>query len=153
MYDIRDLIKKTIALSEKRKALYFKFLENTADPRLRILIQIMISRLNQDAVFYNKLLESINEDDIEPIDFGVYDMISSLINQFGRRLDMPTSKTRKEFIHLVIETEKAVYALMMDIQGRLAQSEGRTDGITYRTISKAILNKRFRLEELENYKE
>lgn len=153
MYDIRDLIKKTIALSEKRKALYFKFLENTADPRLRILIQIMISRLNQDAIFYNKLLESVSEEDIEPIDFGVYDMISSLINQFARRLEMPTCKTRKEFMHLVIETEKAVYALMMDIQGRLAQSEGRTDGITYRTISKAILNKRFRLDELETYKE
>lgn len=153
MYDIRDLLNKAITLTEKRKGTYSKLLENTPDPRMRVLIQIMISRLDQDVHFYKRLLEDIGTGDIEPIDFAVYDTISSLINQFSRGLVTPKAKSKKEFVLFVIEMEKSVYALMMDIQGRLAQAEGRTDSITYGILSKAILHKSFRIQELENYKE
>ena len=153
MYDIRDLLNKAIALTEKRKGTYVKLLDNSPDPRLRILVQIMMSRLDQDIIFYKKTLEELGGGDLEMIDFAVYDMISSLINQFMRTITTPKVKSRKEFVAYVTEIEKSVYALMMDIQGRLAQSEGRTDSITYTTMSKAILHKRFRIQELENYKE
>lgn len=153
MYDIRDLLQKAITQTENRKISYGKLLENSPDPRMRILIQIMIARLDQDIAFYKKLMTEIDVNAIEPIDFAVYDTIASLINQFARRMIVPKSKTRKEFVQFVTEVEQSVYALMVDIQGRLAQAEGRTDGITYKILSKVILHKSLRIKELENYKE
>lgn len=153
MYDIRDLLQKAITQTENRKLTYLKLLENSPDPRMRILVQVMIARLDQDIAFYNKLLSDLDVNTIEPIDFGVYDTIASLINQFARRMMVPTCKTRKEFVQFVTEVEQSVYALMVDIQGRLAQAEGRTDGITYMILSKVILHKSLRIQELENYKE
>lgn len=153
MYDIRDLLMKAITQTENRKATYYKLLDNSPDPRMRILVQIMIARLDQEIVFYKKLESEIPVESIEPIDFAVYDMISSLINQFARRMEVPKCTTRKEFVQYVTEVEKSVYALMVDIQGRLTQSEGRTDGISYMILSKVILHKSFRIQELENYKE
>ena len=153
MYDIRDLLQKAITQTESRKKTYLKLLENSPDPRMRILIQIMIARLDQDVTFYNKLMSELDVNAIEPIDFASYDTIASLINQFARRTLVPTCKTRKEFVQFVTEVEQSVYALMVDIQGRLAQAEGRTDGVTYKVLSKVILHKSLRIKELENYKE
>ena len=151
MYDITDLLKKTIAIASKKKRLFEGILENTPDPRLRILIQVMINRVNQDVLFYENLMISIKEETLEPIDFGIYDMISSLVNQFGRSLTVPVIKTRKEMVSFCIDLEKAIYALMLDVQGRLAQAEGRTDGITYRTIGLAIEQKKHTISEWEKY--
>lgn len=151
MYDITDLIKKTIAIAKKKKRLFEDILKNTPDPRLRILIQVMINRVNQDELFYEQLMVEIKDEVLEPIDFGIYDMISSLINQFGRGLVVPVIKSRKEMVTFCIELEQSIYALMMDIQGRLAQAEGRTDGITYRTIGKAIEQKKYTISEWEKY--
>lgn len=153
MYDIRDILKKAVLITEKRMEVYHKLLENTPDPRLRIMIQIMISRLAQDITYYGRIIEELENIDIEPIDFGIYDTISSLINQFVRTLTVPNSKTRREFLNFVIENESATLALAVDIQGRLAQAEGRSDSQAYVIFSKIILHKRFKIQELEYYKE
>ncbi len=153
MYDIRDILNKAIAITLKRKEVYGKVLENTPDPRLRIMIQIMISRLDQDVNYYENIIKELNLGEIEPIDFGIYDTIASLINQFVRTLTVPKCKNKKEFLNYVIQGESAVLALAMDIQGRLTQAEGRTDSQAYLILSKAILHKRFKIQELEYYKE
>lgn len=151
MYDITDLLKKTIAIAAKKKRLFEGILENTPDPRLRILIQVMINRVNQDVVFYEKLMSDLKDVTLEPIDFAIYDTISSLVNQFGRSLIVPKIKNRKEMVTFCIELEKSIYALMMDVQGRLAQAEGRSDSITYITIGKAIEQKKYTISEWEKY--
>lgn len=153
MYDIRDILKKAIAIAQKRIVVYNKVLENTPDPRMRIMIQIMISRLSQDITYYENIISELEVKDIEPIDFGIYDTIASLINQFVRTLTVPKCKSKKEFLNFVIENESAVLALAVDIQGRLAQAEGRSDSQTYVILSKLILHKRFKIQELEYYKE
>ncbi len=120
---------------------------------MRIMIQIMISRLSQDIAYYENIVKELEGKEIEPIDFGIYDTIASLINQFVRTLVVPICKSKKEFFNFVIENESAVLALSVDIQGRLAQAEGRSDSQTYTILSKLILHKRFKIQELEYYKE
>lgn len=153
MYDITDILKKAITITEKRRDIYGKVLENTPDPKLRILIQIMMTRLTQDIHYYEKILLELEHEVVEPIDFGIYDMISSLINQFMRILVTPKCKDKRTFLDFVIDSEKAYLALLIDLQGRLAQSENNTKGQAYKIFSKVILHKRFSIQELENYKE
>lgn len=151
MYDVRDLIKKTIAIAIKKRRLYEQILENTPDPRVRILIQILMKQINKDLKFYEDLNASLESAELDPIDFGIYDNISSLINQFGRKLILPKIKTRREMLHFAIDTEKAVYALMIDIQGRLTQAEGNVTSTTYITMSRAIEQKRTVIHNLEHF--
>ncbi len=151
MYDVRDLIKKAIAITMKKRRLYEGILENTPDPRARILIQILIKQVDKDLKFYEDLNLSLEGLSIDPIDFGIYDTISSLINQFGRKLLVPKIKTRREMLHFAIETEKSIYALMVDIQGRLTQAESSVTSTTYITMGRAIEQKRMVIQNLENF--
>lgn len=152
MYDVRDLIKKAIAIAEKKKRLLLGILENTADPRLRILIQVMINMVEKDIQFYLTVNQEIEGQTLDPIDFGVYDTIASLVNQFGRGLIGRKIKTRQEMVIFSVEIEKSVLALMLDIQGRLAQAEGGGHSTTYVVIGKAIDQKKRTIENLERFK-
>lgn len=152
MYDVRDLIKKAIAIAEKKKRLLLGILENTADPRLRILIQVMINMVEKDIQFYLTVNQEIEGQPLDPIDFGVYDTIASLVNQFGRGLIGRKIKTRQEMVIFSVEIEKSVLALMLDIQGRLAQAEGGGHSTTYVVIGKAIDQKKRTIENLERFK-
>lgn len=151
MYDVRDLIKKAIALAEKKKRLLLDILENTPDPRLRILIQVMINLVEKDIQFYITVNQEIEGQSLDPIDFAVYDTIASLINQFGRGLIGRKIKSRQEMVNFSVEIEKSVFALMIDIQGRLAQAEGGGHSTTYEIIGRAIEQKKKSIENLERF--
>lgn len=151
MYDVRDLIKKAIAIAEKKKRLLLGILENTPDPRLRVLIQVMINMVERDIQFYMMVNLEIEGQALDPIDFGVYDTIASLVNQFGRGLIAKKVNTRQEMVTFSVEIEKAVLALMLDIQGRLAQAEGGGHSTTYVVIGKAIDQKKKTIENLERF--
>lgn len=152
MYDVRDLIKKAIAIAEKKKRLLFGILENTPDPRLRILIQVMINMVEKDIQFYFTINQELEGQTLDPIDFAIYDTIASLVNQFGRGLVGQKIKTRQEMVNFSVEIEKSVLALMLDIQGRLAQAEGGGHTTTYKIIGKAIEQKKRTIENLERFK-
>lgn len=151
MYDVRDLIKKAIAIAEKKKRLLLSILENTPDPRLRILIQVMINTVEKDIQFYLTMNQELENQTLDPIDFAVYDTIASLINQFGRGMVSAKIKTRQEMVNFSVDIEKAVLALMLDIQGRLAQAEGGGHSTTYVIVGRAIEQKKKTIENLERF--
>lgn len=151
MYDVRDLIKKAIAIAEKKKRLLLSILENTPDPRLRILIQVMINTVEKDIQFYLTMNQELENQTLDPIDFAVYDTIASLINQFGRGMVSTKIKTRQEMVNFSVDIEKAVLALMLDIQGRLAQAEGGGHSTTYVIVGRAIEQKKKTIENLERF--
>ena len=148
MYDIRDILRKGIDITEKRKQQFKQLQENSGDIRMRILIGVFIKEINRDISYYQRLTESITDVLAETIDFGVFDKISSLVNQFSRTI-MPISITdRRELVRFVIEQEKATYALLVDIQGRMVVSSS-TVSIAYYVLLEIIDEKRQFIEELE----
>ncbi len=148
MYDIRDILRKGIDITEKRKQQFKQLQENSGDIRMRILIGIFIKEINRDITYYQRLTESITDVLAETIDFGVFDKISSLVNQFSRTI-LPLSITdRRELVRFVIDQEKATYALLVDIQGRMVVSSS-TVSIAYYVLLEIIDEKRQYIEELE----
>jgi hypothetical protein len=148
MYDIRDVLRKGIAITEKKKNEYVKLQENSGDIRLRLLIGVFIRAFEKDIVYYNRLVDNITDSIAEGIDFWVFDKISSLVNQFSRII-MPINITdRKELVAYALEQEKATYALLVDIQGRMVSNDSPAS-IAYYVLLEIIDVKRSFIEELE----
>lgn len=150
MYDIRDLLDKAISITKQKKIIYEKIEFPPDDRPLQSLLHVMTLSAQKDLIFYQNLRESIHEDAAQEIDFAAYDMISSLINQFIRGFTVPQIKTRQELIAFSLNFEKSLYALMVDIQGRLVQAEGQNT-ITYRTLSQMIQRKKKNISNLEQF--
>lgn len=148
MYDIRDVLQKGITLTEKKKNEYLKLYENSSDIRLRLLISVFIRGFEKDISYYNRLVDSITDSTAEAIDFSVFDKISSLVNQFSRMIVPINITDRKELVAYVFEQEKATFALLMDIQGRMVTT-GSPLSISYYVLLEIIEVKQSFLDELE----
>jgi hypothetical protein len=149
MYDIRDVLRKGITITEKKKNEYLKLQENSGDIRLRLLIGVFIREFEKDIVYYNRLVDNITDSIAEGIDFWVFDKISSLVNQFSRIIIPINVSDRKELVAYVLEQEKATYALLVDIQGRMVSNDSPAS-IAYYVLLEIIDVKRSFIEELEN---
>lgn len=148
MYDIRDVLQKGIHLTEKKIVEYTKLQENSGDIRMRLLIGVFIRGFEKDIVYYKRLVDNISDSIAEAIDFSVFDKISSLVNQFSRMIVPIDISDRKELVTYVLEQEKATYALLVDVQGRMVTT-GRPLSIAYYVLLEIIDVKRSFLDELE----
>lgn len=147
MYDIRDVLRKGVAVTEKKRQEYLKLQENSGDLRMRILIGVFIKEINRDISNINRLIDSITDSIAESIEFDVFDKISSLVNQFTRTIAPIDIKERKPLVRYILEQEKATYALLVDIQGRMVTSRSSVS-IAYYVLLELIDDKRTYIEEL-----
>ncbi len=152
MYDIRDVLRKGIEVASKKKAIYEKIKEDNGDIRVRMMVQVMISQVEQDILHYQSMIMNISDEMAEDIDFGTYDKISSLVNQFSRILTTPQIRDRRLFLEYAIELEKSIYALLVDIKGRLVMSELIANSISYYVLLEMIDSKEKFILELEAFK-
>lgn len=148
MYDIRDILRKAIEIASKKRAVYQKLQDNSGDVRMRVLIGVFIKAMNLDISYYQRLIDNVSDQMAVGLDFSTFDKISSLVNQFSRLILDVNITDRKELVSYVLEQEKASYALMIDIQGRLVVTE-TSNSIAYYVFSELILNKKNYIEELE----
>lgn len=148
MYDIRDILRKAIEIASKKRAVYQKLQDNSGDVRMRVLIGVFIKAMNLDISYYQRLIDNVSDQMAVGLDFSTFDKISSLVNQFSRLILDINITDRKELVSYVLEQEKASYALMIDIQGRLVVTE-TSNSIAYYVFSELILNKKHYIEELE----
>lgn len=148
MYDIRDILRKAIDVTNRKKIEYEKLLENSGDVRMRILIGVFIRATQKDIDYYQKLIDSITDSIAETIDFGVFDKVSNLVNQFNRMIVKLDIKDRRELVSFALMQEKSTYALLVDIQGRMVTSNSASS-IAYYVLLELIDDKRKFIEELE----
>ncbi|HAS74501.1 MAG TPA: hypothetical protein DCS67_10180 [Clostridiales bacterium UBA8960] len=147
MYDIRDILRKGLMINQKKMEAYQKLQENSGDVRMRILIGVFIRALEKDVLYLQKLIDSITDSIAETIDFGVFDKVSNLVNQFSRTIVPIDIKERRALSLFVLDQEKASYALLVDIQGRMVTSS-TTTSIAYYVLLELIDEKRKFIEEL-----
>lgn len=152
MYDIRDVLNKGIEVAKKKKAIYEKIKEDSGDIRVRMMVQVMIAAVDTDIKHYQNMIANITDEMAEAIDFGTYDKISSLVNQFSRLFMAPEIRDRRVLLDYAIEIEKSIYALLVDIKGRLVTSEIITNSISYYVLIEMIETKQVFISELEVFK-
>ncbi len=150
MYDIRDVLNKGIEITKKWKQNLEKARDDQGDVRIRMVMNVLIKSTENDITHYESLIHGITNDMAEDLDFAFYDKISSLVNQFSRTIIGPTTNDRKELIKFAIEQENAVYALILDIQGRMVMDNESYDNQAYNVLSEVIEEKRKLISQLEN---
>lgn len=148
MYDIRDIIEKCITLTEKIKKEYIRLQEDSGDMRMRILIGVFIRSANNDIAYYNRVKGTLTDEIAEKIDFGVFDKISNLVNQFARTIVPITIFERRPLVNYALSQQKSLYALLVDIQGRMVSGEEETS-IAYYVLTELIQEKFKFINELE----
>lgn len=150
MYDIRDVLNKGIEITNKRKQIFEKARDDQGDVRMRMVMNVLIKSTENDIAHYKSLIKGIDNEMAEDLDFAFYDKTSSLVNQFSRTIIGPTTSDRKELIKFAIEQENAVYALILDIQGRMVIDNESYDNQAYKVLSEVIEEKRKLISQLEN---
>lgn len=151
MYDVRDVLKKAIDIANRKKTMLEKASEDAGDVRMRMLIAVFIKTVEKDIQHYESMIANITDAMAEAIEFSVYDKISFLVNQFFRTLHYPKIKDQKSFVQYAIEQEKSIYALLVDIQGRMVTNEAIVNTIAYYALTEVIENKKKNIEHLENF--
>ncbi|MBF4692894.1 hypothetical protein [Fusibacter ferrireducens] len=152
MYDIRDILNKGIEVARKKRSIYEKIREDNGDIRVRMMVQVMLNAVDTDIKHYQNMISNITDEMAEAIDFGTYDKIASLVNQFSRLFLAPEIRERGLLLDYAIEIEKSIYALLVDIKGRLVTSEVITNSISYYVLIEMIETKQEFILELESFK-
>ena len=87
--------------------------------------------------------------EFEEIDFSIYDKMSSLINNYNKRIDVAEVTNVREYLKFSLDLEKSIYSLQMDIQGRFVKNESDIHTKTYQILADIIDNKAQHIAMLE----
>ncbi len=151
-YNIIDIIDKAIAIAHNRKKLYIEIGDQCHQPpAVKILAKILAHNVDKTLLYYEKLKNEVNEEELELIDFAIYDKISFLINQFNLRLHFTDATTPKKFISFSLDFEKEILALFLDVQGRLVKTAEDSNSATYAILSDMIKAKTNLIHDLESH--
>jgi len=151
-YNIIDIIDKAIVIAYKRKDLYTEISkQNHQPPAVKILSKVLADNADKTFLYYEKLKKEVNADEVEKIDFAIYDKISFLINQFNLRIHTTDATAPKEFLSFSVNFEKEILALFLDIQGRLVKNANDTYSTTYVILSEMIKTKSSLIDDLESH--
>jgi len=149
-YNIIDLIDKAITITIKRKAIYKNIGdEKSSNPRIKIMSKVFIKEIDETILYYKKLKEEIADKSPEEINFGIYDKMSFLINEFNKKTYITNTTNIKGYLKFSLDLEKDVFSLLIDLQGRFVKTEDDTRTKTYKILSCIIKNKTRQIEMLE----
>lgn len=141
-YNVIDLINKAINISIKKKSIYKQIGQQKSDIlSIKIVITTLIKQIDKTIQYYETLKEEIEDETFEEIDFGIYDKISFLINEFNITVSEPRINNARNFLEFSLDLEKRTYALFIDIQGRFVKNTSDTHTKTYIILSNIISNK------------
>lgn len=151
MYDIRDVLRKAIDIAIRRRSMFERLKEDAGDIRIRMQIGVFEKQVDMDIHYYENIIKNISDSMAEGIDFAVYDKISFLVNQFTRTIVPPKEISQKSLLSYFIEQEKASYALLVDIQGRMVTDKAIAESIAYYVLLDAIEDKTKKIRDLERF--
>ncbi|WP_026884797.1 hypothetical protein [Clostridium akagii] len=149
-YNIIDLIDKSIAIINKKKEIYEHISQETYTvPGMKIMSKVFIKEADETILYYQKLKDEIAGKSPEDINFGVYDKMSFLINEFNRKIYVTKATNVREYLKFSLGLEKDTFSLLLDLQGRFVINEDDIRTKTYKILSYIIENKEKQIEMLE----
>jgi hypothetical protein len=150
-YNVIDLIDKAIGIAIKRKGIYENIeKENHNFPPIKVMSKVFIKEMNKTIDYYESIKKEIANEPLEEINYGIYDKMSFLVNEFNRKMyDIKISNV-KEYLGFSLNLEKDVLALLLDIKGRLIIQKDDVNTEIYKILSAIIENKANQIKMLED---
>ena len=131
-YNVADIINKAIKIAIKKRTIYENIGQEKCDiPSIKIISTVLIKQINKTIEYYESLVKEIDNMEFEEIDFSIYDKMSSLINNYNKRIDVAEITNVREYLKFSLDLEKSIYSLQMDIQGRFVKNESDIHTKTY----------------------
>lgn len=151
-YNIIDLLEKAIKIA-KRKIEILEEIRTEASQVSSIngATSVLIKIDKENIGYFQKIICDCERHILEDIDFAIYDKVSFLINEFNRRLIKPEILEAKELLSFCLEMEKQVFALYIDIQGRLIKNEEDSKTMAYNILSEMIKKKEKHIKNLNEF--
>ncbi|AFM41582.1 hypothetical protein Desaci_2649 [Desulfosporosinus acidiphilus SJ4] len=149
-YNVADIIEKALKIAVRRRAIYESIGQHKSDILyVKIFSNVLIKQMDKTVKYYESLLNEIRKVTFEEIDFSTYDKMSSLISNFNMRLNEINITSGREFLEFSLSLERAVYSLLVDIQGRFVKNTDDVHTRTYEILSDIILSKAKQIEMIE----
>lgn len=149
-YNVADIIEKTINIAVRRRAIYENIGQEKGDILpIKIISKVLVKQLDKTIEYYKILLKEVNDVEFEEIAFSIYDKMSSMIYDFNTRINLTEINGVREYLDFSLGFEKAVYSLLMDMQGRLVRNTDDIHTKTYKILSDIIENKARHIDMLE----
>ncbi|MCD2346381.1 hypothetical protein [Clostridium guangxiense] len=149
-YNIIDIVDKAIEILTKRIKEYEKIeKENENVPYVKVISKVVIKAAHKTMRHYEQSKEIIKNKDAEEIDVRTYDKISFLVNQFNQRIYSLEFTNAKDYFRNLLDFQRDVRTLFIDIQGRLVKSEDDVNKITYEVLANMINYKTEQIRKLE----
>lgn len=150
-YNILDIIDKTINIAKKRKELYLSMGEkNSSNNAIKVISLVLAKEVDKSLKYYNELKKELGNNELDEIDFYIYDKISFIINEFYNGLHEIEVRNSKEFMKFTLEHEKNTLSMFINIQGRFANNKSALQTRTYEILSKVIKAKNEHIKMLES---
>lgn len=152
-YNIIDLIDRAIEIGNKVIEIYDNINKEYDDINSLKVVSKIFMKYEKEKIDYYKLLKlKVEKEQISDIDIYVYDKISSLILQFSGKMSTNCykNKSTKEFIQCVLNMNKDVRALFIDIRGRMIQKQGDGDSYEYKILTDIINIEEKYIQDLQN---
>lgn len=141
-YNVIDLINKAINITIRKKDIYEKIRQEKCDSQsMEIVLTVLIKQIEKTIQYYETLKKEMGDANFEEIDFGIYDRISFLINEFNEKMSEPQINNVRTFLEFSLGLEQNTYILFIEIQGRFVENTSDTHTKTYTILSNMINNK------------
>ena len=149
-YNIIDILDKTINIAEKRKKVYSNIDYKGQDKsKFQLVRCVLIKSIEKEISYYEELKKDLKYQDLEDIDFSIYDKISFLMNQFYNKAYCEDIDNIPKLIKCTTSLHKDIFALYMSIQGKLIRTENDTETFAYKILSNVLTRKQKTIVELE----
>lgn len=150
-YNTLDLLDKAVFLANLRKSIYKDILNISTNDKDKIVIKVLIRHTKKDIEIYEALKKALENNPIENIDFLVYDSAANLVNNFAKTFNKPNIKNLKELLEFAISVEEKSYALFLDIQGRVFQSQKNDNSQVYVALGRVISRKKENIDNIRMF--
>lgn len=149
-YNVVDIINKAIKVTIKEKNIYENVKKEKYDtPIIKAISNVLIKETKKNIEFYENLKKEMEKEKLDDIEFGIYDKISFLVNQFNNKEYLINFDDVKEYLVFSLNVEKDIESLLIDIQGRLVKNISDTELKTYKTLSLIINNKKEYIDKFQ----
>ncbi|NMA48309.1 MAG: rubrerythrin family protein [Tissierellia bacterium] len=148
-YTIVDLISQLITIEENAVQMYREIIKKTNNQRIIVVSKVLIKEELNHIEWYNEFKEKLQKEEQGDMDFYFYDKAFKLISEFKQRMIIPSVSEIKELIKTAVYFEKQHEALLIDLQGRMVQSNADALSDAYKLLSKIIEEERKHIKNLE----
>ena len=149
-YNIIDILDKIITIANKRKDIYLSIYYKGQDvAKFQLIRTVLVKSVEKEIKYYENLKKELDHKNLEDIDFGIYDKIAFLMNQFSEKLTCEEIDSINKIFNCTLYLHKDVLALYVSIQGRLVRNEKDTETLAYKILSNVLEEKRKVIKEFE----